>query len=239
MRNVKKKVVAGVVAFCILLTLLFGMFKNVVIRKVLCSRLESQTGFEVELDGLRYNPLKTTITLSGFRLKNPEDFGNSVALEIKRLYIDTSLKSLFSDEVWLQECDIDIDRIHIVTNPDGESNIDRLANRLQQNVNAKIGGKIPPSAARAGTGLNSGDAFSPSVPPVLPDESEITIGKLKIRLGKVVMQSSSVAGSESPQEVYVIDKTFKFNNVDDLDPVTQQLMIAILISTGPDLLEAF
>lgn len=224
-----------VILFLLGLLLVAALLKDAILRGVVCRQLESETGLEVRLDRIRYNPFATKIEMRGLTFMNPSEFGESEAIVLERVYIDSTLKNLFSgDTVIVDRCELDIAVLRMSTGPGGQSNLDAIIAGLEsaddrdrtdgtdsEPREAGPDGAQPPQAGRV--------AAEDKEP-----EKKITIGSLEIHIQEIVAQLDS--RSETVRR-YPIDRTLTFENVDDMDEVAAQLTLTLLMASGPDLLK--
>jgi len=226
-----------VLAAVLLAALLGALFKDALIRKIVCRQIETKTGVSVAMERLHYNPFKTSILIKGFKLGNPSEFGGGDALYVKRVYVDTSISGILSERIQVDVCEIDIGSMRVVTAGRGASNIELLAGRLQSELERRQSGKGTARVDEEG-GAPAGVAQGRKpVAGVDKKDEEIEIGYLKLRLGKIRVESETVGGRKMEPREYVVDQTFEYRDVDDLDPVAQQILMVVAVKTGPDILK--
>jgi len=232
--NKKNRSILTIVGVSVLLAgLLIGLFKDAIIKNIICSQVESQIGVSIAIDRLHYNPFKTSIRIDGLKLANPKEFGGGDAFHVKRIYIDTSLSEVMSEEPHLDVCEIDIERMRLVSAGSGASNIEVLADRFESAVDAGKSGKNVASGKNEAGAVSGDEESSGSA----KDDKEITIGYLKIHLGKIQMETETFGGRKIEPKEYVVDQTFEYRDVDDLDPVAQQILMVVAVKSGPNMLK--
>jgi hypothetical protein len=225
-----------VILFSLGLLLLAAVLKDAILREVVCRQLESETGLEVRLDRVRYNPFTTKIEMRGLTFMNPSEFGESEAFILERVYIDSTLKNLFSgNTVRIDRCELDIALLRMSTGPGGRSNLDAIIAGLKSDDDRdpKAGTDSEPVEAAA----PDGDELSQTGRIDAEDretEKGITIGSLEIHIQEIVAQLDSRSDTVKR---YPIDRTLTFENVEDMDEVAAQLTLTLLMASGPDLLK--
>ncbi len=205
------------------------MTRNQVIRNVSRRMIRQSTGFDLEIGRLHVGILKPSFEILDTKLVNPEDFRESEAFDIRRIYVRYDLRSLLSDTVHLPEVYMDIPRIVIVTKEDGEMNIQRLGKAAGAEQD------LAPAAPESPAAEGAAPADEPAAEPAKAARPEkgILIGTLTVKLGTASIHSYA-GGRERPQVVDApmnVDRTF--SNVTNLDEVVTVLSSEILIRTLP------
>ena len=88
------------------------------------------TGTAVTVDGVSISPFSGNGTISGFRVANPEGYGESHAVEIGELSIEMDIWSLFSDEVVVRQIRVLSPMIYVEQKLP-ENNIQEILNHVQ------------------------------------------------------------------------------------------------------------
>lgn len=87
------------------------------------------TGTPVTVDDVSISPFSGNGTISGFRVANPEGYGEEHAVEIDEFSIELDVMSLFSDEIIIQNVTILSPRIYVEQQlPD--NNIQEIINHI-------------------------------------------------------------------------------------------------------------
>ncbi len=221
--------------------LLADVLKDRYLRNMITREIEQQTGLQVSLEGLRYNLLKGEFEMTGFVLKNPTSFGDSNAIEIDRLLIKAGLRTLLSDTVLVDICEVDIGFIGIIDTPDLDSNFQVIADLLK--------GKSSPVAQDKAIAGAAAVEDEPGADDYEPREyllsrnvaeqvrsKDINITDLRIYLGAVHLMVASQAGQRPIEMTVRVDDTFEFSGVEDLDDILDELLTEIMAVAGPQLL---
>jgi uncharacterized protein involved in outer membrane biogenesis len=142
------------------------------------------TGFPVEASKISVNPFGTTVVINDFRLENPAEFPVRDFLGVRTLDLRLDAMSLRKEEVQIPQFTLDLDKLTIVVNQQGVTNL----GTLQKNIDAALG-------------ESSETDDSPSKP--------FRIGVMQVRLGKVEMLDYSKGETPVSRVVELgVDRTF-------------------------------
>jgi len=229
MKTVSKKKLLIALLLIAALAWIAATVKDIVVREIICRQLEAETGLEVRLEKVDYSPFSTEIEIRGLTLMNPPEFGQGEAIVIDRVYLDTGLRELLSDEGGrIERCEMDVALLRVVSGPKG-SNLDAIIARVEEiddeEERIEQENQGPQVAADAGP--------DPVIVPQVDDE-DINIGSLELTIREMAVQSGD--GSDEEKR-YRLGQTLKFEEVDDLDDIAPQIMMMILMQTGTELLE--
>jgi len=134
-----KKLLGVVVLLLIIAVVVLYSMRNKLIKDKLEALITEQTGFPTAIQGLDVTPFKHLVFIEGLTLQNPSDFPDKEAFELKELYINCNLFSLFSDCIQINELTLDVAKLTLIKKADGETNIERLL--LDTRAKAKKGKK--------------------------------------------------------------------------------------------------
>jgi len=96
--------VIGAFLLLIILTILFWLGPTV---KLIAEIIGPKAlGTEVQIEKLKVNPIKGTIALTDFTIKNPDVFGQTNAVSLASLEIDIDMASLFSSTITVHRVEI-------------------------------------------------------------------------------------------------------------------------------------
>ncbi len=149
--------------------------RNMLLKRQLEKLLAEQTGFGAELGQVHLGLTSASFAMEGFTLKNPPDFPEASALEVKQVRVDYDWRSLFSREVRFSEITLDVPKMVVVRKADGETNAERLGGKARQKKEeTESDGKAPEPAPE---------------PPTAPEEEKeprtFRVDRLVLRIGTV------------------------------------------------------
>ena len=143
--------------------------RNQLIKMELRRVLARQTGFTVEVGSLELGLLSTRAELRDVVVRNPPEFPEPVAFEINRAFADINPWALLRRTTHLTDLDLDIPRVVVVRNAEGETNMQRLSGGARK---------------RSGGG-SSAPAPSPAPEPKPKREQAVKIDRLHLKIGVV------------------------------------------------------
>lgn len=120
----KKVLVVAVIIVVLVITLL--AFKDQLIKRAITLYMTRVTGAAVTIDDFSLSLIKQSIRIQGFKLYNPEGFGQGVLLDIPEVRADYDLALLLRKKVHLYLLLINLKEARIFRNKDGRLNVDSL-----------------------------------------------------------------------------------------------------------------
>jgi len=230
-RRKSRIMLLGLLAMALLFAV--GWFaRNYIVREAVRRALVAGSGFEIELGRIRYSLLASEVEIFDMRIMNPPEYQQGEAIVVDRIFIKGDIGAIFdSGRSEIERCELEIGLLNIAGTPGRNSNIDILVERAEDEQDRL---EAERELARMSTEPEEGGA-DPAQRAVDAREAEddLYIRSLEIVLGRVRLQDESGAVNE-----FIVDRRLSFTDVTDLDEVTEQLLIAILMSSGPELLEA-
>lgn len=88
-----------------------------------------QTGFDVEIGKLNTSLWKSRVEMEDVQVRNPPNFPEPVAFVIQSAAMTLDPWSLFRGETHLKELTLDVPRIVLVRNAEGETNLEQLSGK--------------------------------------------------------------------------------------------------------------
>jgi len=205
-RRNKKKLVVGLVAFALLVTVAWILALPLVVR----SRVTALTGCPVDAETISVNPFAGTMRLAEFRLRNPAGFPAPEFVDLKLFDVDVAVLSLLGDEIVVPRAVIDLEKVTIVTNADGVSNTDTV----RQHIDAVRG---------------PADRASGPTP-------KFRIGELIIRIGIIEIIDYSRGGAEPVRRIIPLKADHRFQDVTDAKVVVRPLLADLARANAGNLL---
>lgn len=112
------KVCIALGAFLAVASLLWMVFLPRVVER----ELRQATGFDIHVAVLRADPFTGRVVVRGFSAQNPPSFPTPEFVELKELTADVNLFSFFTDQIVINQLDIDTTKIALIRQHDGKSN---------------------------------------------------------------------------------------------------------------------
>lgn len=101
--------------------------RHIIAHKAVETGFYKVTGFPLQIGSLRLSPWHSRLEASHVKLLNPPEFVDRVFVDMRRLYVDYEFGSLLRRQPHLSQLDLQINKMVIVKNPDGRSNIQQLS----------------------------------------------------------------------------------------------------------------
>lgn len=120
------KKVLVVVVIIVVFVITLAALKDRLIKKAITLYMTRVTGAAVTIDDFSLSLIKQSIRIQGFKLYNPEGFGQGVLLDIPEVRADYDLALLLRKKVHLYLLLINLKEARIFRNKDGRLNVDSL-----------------------------------------------------------------------------------------------------------------
>jgi len=101
--------------------------RHIIAHKAVEMGVYKVTGFPLHIGSLRLSPLHSRLEAARVKLLNPPEFVDRVFVDVQRLYVDYEFGSLLRRQPHLTRLDLQIQKMVIVKNADGRSNIQQLS----------------------------------------------------------------------------------------------------------------
>lgn len=122
----------------VVLTLLLGvalvLFKDAILEEITEQRLAARTGLEIRIDRLEVALLSPAITIEGFRIYNPAEFGGTPFLDFHELHVEYDRARLARGELELRLLRIDLDELSLVRDRQGQWNFQEISRRIKEHT---------------------------------------------------------------------------------------------------------
>ena len=135
------------------------LLKDTLIKSLTESRLRAATGLEIRIQRMELGLFSPTMTIEGFRLYNPAEFGGSPFIDLPELHVQFDRKALANRTLHLQLVRLNLAEVHVVDNLAGQRNLDFFQEKLRASAPTNL-----PSSTLAFAGI---------------DMLNLSVGKLK------------------------------------------------------------
>ncbi len=207
-----------------------SLVRHWVVRNVAQAVMTEGLGAEVDVDAMSVNLWRSTVSMTGVHLRNPEGFPGDTALEIERLQATYRLSSLFSRVVRLSDVVLDVNRVVLVTNEEGDTNLDQIARRSGVRERPREDVMPVPGDARiedeGPVGVRPGQEKA-------KERRSTHIEHLTFRLGNVEMRDYSRGTPEPRVRKYRLNLERTFSDVDGVESIAQAVAMDLAMAMGP------
>ncbi len=121
--------VRAVVALVVLAAVLL-LSKDSILRTVAEHRISSQTGLETHIDRFDVGLLSPAVTITGFKLFNPPEFGGGLFLDLPELHMEYDREALARQRLHVTLARIHVAEVNVVQDRAGKSNLEAIQARL-------------------------------------------------------------------------------------------------------------
>jgi uncharacterized protein involved in outer membrane biogenesis len=149
------KVLLGLVAFVVLLVVGLAIFKDSLIKAVARQALREETGMEVVIGQLKTELGAGTMTLSGFQLLNPPEFGDGVFVDISEVHAELDAEAAKAGRVHFKVLRFNLALAQVVKNKDGKTNLEYLDEHTRERARLKKKKKKPHEKERSFDGIDT------------------------------------------------------------------------------------
>lgn len=123
----KISVFLSVVLLIIIISIVFIIKKNVIVKRLLKTGAENALGLPITMEDLDVSILGTHLKIEGLRIYNPQGFKEKEMAYIPLIYIVCDpTEYLKSKKLHFYFLDLNIERINIIKNKEGKSNIEQI-----------------------------------------------------------------------------------------------------------------
>ena len=204
------RIIRNTAIFIIILIAVILLLKNEILQTVITNKLETATGFDVEIEKIHVSPIKHTLELNDFRVLNPEQFQVAEACAVKRAFVDIILSSLFSNTVHLPEVDLQITRANLVIMENGETNLGFIGQPLDHM-------------------LNEEDTDTEDKQPV---NKSFLVDQLHISINTVTVYQFQQGQIDPKKQTYELNLDQNWKNVSDINPIAVMISTEIMAKLG-------
>lgn len=200
-----KKIIYVILVFVIAFTVLTTM-KNIIIKTSIEKIINVVTGLKLEIGGFNAGIFKNFVDVKNLKLFNPQEFKNSMMLDMPQIYVKYDLPSAIKGKIHLPKVIIDLKEFIVIKNEAGKLNLDSLkvvqAQKEEKNVKEKQKGKLPP----------------------------IQIDSLRLKIGKVTYKDYSSGQAPSVKE-FNINLDEEYSNITDPYALASLIVVRALTNT--------
>ncbi|MDD5496197.1 MAG: AsmA family protein [Candidatus Omnitrophica bacterium] len=202
----KKWIILAVSILAVIFIL--SLAKDMIIKVSVEKGVNLVTGLRLKMGSLKVGLLGTLVQIKDLELLNPAGYKDRTMLDMPEVFVDYALMPLLKGKIYLTEVRIDLKKLVVVKNENGELNLDALK-VVQAEKETK--GKRPSVKKE----LNA--------PPM-------RIDSLTLKIGSVIYKDYSKGGAPAIRE-FNINLNEKYSDIDDLNIVVSLIVIKALSNT--------
>jgi hypothetical protein len=198
-----------ILGIIIILFVVLGIAKDQLIKGAVVIGAKKVIGAPVEIDGFSLGIFKQRVRIKGFRMYNPEGFGEGTLIDIPEISVDYNLGALLKKKLHLPLVVVNLKEVGIVKNKEGALNVGSLKVTQKEEEPSK-----PQAADKPQETKKQPQASMP-----------MQIDVLTLTIGKVVYKDFS-AGEKPSVEVFDVgikEKTYK-------DIRSAQQLVALILA---------
>lgn len=199
------KKILPIIIGAIAILLVLSFVKDMIIKASVEKGVEIVTGLRLNMRSLNVGIIRTLVGIKSLRLFNPEDFRDTIMLDMPEIYVDYDLPAIIRGKIHLEDMRIDLKEFVVVKNEKGQLNLDSL-----KVVKAQKEGKRP-------------EAKETKVP-------EIQIDNLELKVGRVVYKDYS-RGREPYVREFSVNLDEKYKNVTNPYSLVSLIVVKALANT--------
>ena len=223
------KILKAIVVLVVVAVIGVVLARYLVVRNIVQTVLAEQLGAEVEVGEMDVDIWRSTVSLTDIRFANPEGFHGDTALEINRLDLTYRFFSLFTRTVRLPRVVLDVNRVVMVTNEEGQTNLEQFVVEGRERDWART------EKAVVTTEETTQPVEAVPEPRRTRARRETHIDRLDFRLGEVEMRDYSRSGPEPAVRNYRLNLERTFTDVRELESIAQAVGTDLAMTMGPQL----
>lgn len=186
-----------------------ALFKNVLIKSVAEQAIKTATGFPLKMGSFKLGIINSYVDIKDLKLFNPKGFEEEIFVDIPEIHVDYNLLPLLKGKIHVVDFRFNMRDVRLVTNKDGETNINRLK-ALQ-----------PQKKEGEQTGQEKKEKKS----------QEITIDHLLLKVDQVTMIDYS-KGSKPSQKAIAIALNYEAENINNINALIMIIASKTMVSAG-------
>jgi hypothetical protein len=116
----------------IAILILLALVKDAYIKNLIEHRIKADIGMDVTIADLDFNLMSPVFRLDGLEMRNTEEFGGAIFVNIPELYMEYDLKALLRKELNLRFVRLNIQTLNVVKSKEGVSNVSMMYEWLRE-----------------------------------------------------------------------------------------------------------
>lgn len=187
------------------------LLKNVLIKSAVETTVGAVTGFPLKIKSLKVGIFDTYVSIKDLKMHNPENFEEPILMHIPEVHLDYSLMPIFKGKVHVKDMRFHLSEMNVVTNKDGELNLDKLKELVPESDGEKAEKEDKPKKKKA--------------------KHDIAIDHLALQVDKVVIKDYSKGGepkiSEKP-----INLKYEASDIKSIEALVATIFFKTVMTAG-------
>jgi uncharacterized protein involved in outer membrane biogenesis len=218
-----------------------SVVRKTVVREVTEAMAEQLSGFDVAVETMDVSLWRGTAEMTGLKVRNPVGYPEREAFDVERIYVKYAPLSFLGKEIHLKELLVDISRVMVVRNEQGETNIERLdgsrgidreATPVQVVRAPDTPVTRPPASSPSGPveGAEPSEAAPGGASHRKRAEKQVRIDDLTITLGRISVRDYATGGPEPISFDHTVNEVIQMSDVTDMDEVAEEVQARLMAS---------
>ncbi len=124
--------IVGIVAALLLLVAVAILFKNPLLRTIICWNIHKSTGLQTSMGGFDLDLAGSHVHITQFRIYNSAVFGGSVLVDIPEVYLAADPQEAAKGRLRFNEVRLNLAEANVVRDTNGVTNIEALKKKVEE-----------------------------------------------------------------------------------------------------------
>ncbi len=205
-----KKLLVRILIVLLVLVIVLYLGRNIIARKSVEVAVTKLTGFPLTIGAVDVGLLQSRLDVREIQLANPPEFEEKLFVHLPQVYVDYQLGSMIARSPHINQMILNLDKVIIVKNKQGVSNVAKL--------------KAVGSSSGGGGGGGAGAAGQPAAAP--EKKAPYRVDELKLHIGTVVYKDYS--GSKPTERTMPLNIDATYKNITDSTDITRLVLVTML-----------
>jgi hypothetical protein len=177
----------GFMTFLFILVLILGgvfLARNILGKIAIEQGAQQAAGLSIDIGALDLGLERNQLGIKDFRLNNPEGFPDEPMFVAPELFVDYNLNEILKKNIHLNEVRLDLERLAIVKNKDGQLNVNAIKPPQKEDSSEKPSDEAPTDK----------------------EKMAIKIDKVTVKIGRVVFKDYTKGDDPQPDVYEIISK---------------------------------
>jgi hypothetical protein len=195
--------------FACALAATFALMWMLLLPSIMTGLIKKRTGFDATVERFYINPFTASVYIGQLKINNPDTFPQNDFVSVNVFKTAVEAGSIFSDRVVVKEAVFDVAFIAVVTNAQGQTNVEAFKNGVH-------------AANPEGTSPDQKDQSAPAAPEAKTPPKQFLIHHLVVKLDKIIVADYS--GPEPKVHEISVNINRTFTEVTDLRQISVPLL---------------
>ena len=204
-----KKLILLILVAVVALVVIGVLCRNVIARKAVEIGVKDVTGFPLEIGAVEVGLLNGQLDVHDLKLMNPPEFEDQRFVDLPVFHVQYVLGSLFTGVPHLKEIVVTLNRVVIVKNAKGQSNVRQIQDKLAP----------------------AGNTTEQAAPPAAPaKKTAYRVDLLRVHIGTVVMKDYS--NGQPTERTIPFNRDVTFENISESSSLSEMVMNVVFGQLG-------